>query len=78
MTLRTQTLRKLLRPNKLKDALEALLIRGAITYYRIGSLTTTIHTAKEVEISLLLTEESAPRPNPRPYIHNKNLTKKKT
>lgn len=77
MTFVTHELRKLVKPNKLRDALEVLLNKGAITYYRIGTKTTTIVATKEVEISLLLKEESATRINSRPYIANKDLTKKK-
>ncbi len=77
MTFRTWELRKLLRPNELKDALEILLNKGDITYYRIGTRTTTIRAAKEAEIFLMLREESQPKANPRPYIANKTLTKKR-
>lgn len=77
MTFRTGELRRLLRPNKLKDALEVLLIKGDIEYYRIGSKTTTIKAAKNAEVLLLLKEESQVRIDPRPYVANKFLTKKK-
>jgi hypothetical protein len=77
MTLITRELKQLLYPNSLKETLEVLLQRGDITYYRIGVSTTTIRAAKGAEILLLLKEESKPRPNPRPYVANKSLTRKK-
>jgi len=68
----TKDLRALVAPEELQDALQTLVTKGDLEWFKIGMYHTTIKLTKTAGLDKILKEASAPIVNPRPYVANKS------